>query len=251
MADMIKKGILMHIVMAIVCAMCSFVGGLTLSVVMGALLYAAYVIVMYGEGCGFGEHACTVRDTVNKLKAENKTVSDNLEKEVYEPKKGVYAAIILAAPLVLLAIVNIVFANKGAQETVIGVVTRIFNLPCAFMTRWCTESIVTEIEGAKKATLAILGAFDFGSVGVEGLTSSLKDIGTYGSALDVSSLTLMRWLFIPAAILPPAAMCVGYLQGPRLREKTVKDMLKGSRKKKKKLKMFGGPKQHKTRGPEI
>ena len=252
MGDMIKKGILMHIVMAIVCAMCSFVGGVTLSVIMGALLYGAYVVVMYGEGCGFGEHACTVRDTVDKLKAENKNVSAEMEKETYDPKKGLLAMLILAGPLVLLAVINLLLADpQSAGENYLGVATRIFNLPSAFMTRLCTERIVTDIDGAKAAAVAVLGAFDYGKVDTGILSTALRTIGMYGAAIDVSSLMLMRILFIPAGILPPLAMFVGYLQGPRLREKTVKEMLKGSHKKKKKLKMFGGNKQRKTRGPEI
>lgn len=252
MADMIKKGILMHVVMAIVCAMCSFVGGVTLSVLMGALLYAAYIVVMYGEGCGFGEHACTVRDTVRKLESEGKKPSDDMEKESYDPKKGLIAALVLAAPLILLALINLLMADKTSSgENIVGVITRVINLPSAFMTRLCTEKIVTEIEGAKAAAVAALSVFDYGKVDTGLLATAFKTIGVYGSAVDVSSLNLMRLLFIPTGILPGLSMFIGYLQGPRLREKTVKDMLKGSRKKRKKLKMFGGNKQRKVRGPEI
>lgn len=252
MGEMIKKGILMHIVMAIVCAMCSFVGGVTLSVIMGAMLYCAYIVVMYGEGCSFGEHACTVRDTAEKLKAENKSVSREMENETYEPKKGLLAMLILAGPLLLLAVINLLLADPASSgENYLGVVTRIINLPSAFMTRLCTERIVTEIEGAKAAAVAVLSAFDYGKVDTGFLANAMRTIGVYGAAVDVSSLTLMRILFIPMGVLPSLAMFIGYLQGPRLREKTVKDMLKGSHKKKKKLKMFGGNKQRKTRGPEI
>lgn len=255
MADMIKKGILMHVVMAIVCAMCSFVGGVTLSVLMGALLYAAYIVVMYGEGCGFGEHACTVRDTVRKLESEGKKPSDDMEKESYDPKKGLIAALVLAAPLVLLALANLLAANpRSAGENLLGVITRVVNLPSAFLTRLCTEAIVTEIDGAKQAAITVLKAFEYDSaldINFDSLATGFRPIIMYGSAVDVSMLTLMRLLFIPSGILPGLSMFIGYLQGPRLREKTVKDMLKGSRKKRKKLKMFGGNKQRKVRGPEI
>lgn len=70
-------------------------------------------------------------------------------------------------------------------------------------------------------------------------------------AYDLSYLTTMRILYIPAAFLSPLAMMIGYMQGPRMHKKKMDDIAKGSRRKKKKLKVFGRARQPKQVKPEV
>ena len=119
------------------------------------------------------------------------------------------------------------------------------------MTRWCNEAVKTDISGAAAAAKATLNAFDYGTVDYKKLISDVSQIKVYAFASDMKTLELMRLLYIPLGVLPAIAMLVGYLRGPKLREKTVSDMLKGSRKKQ--LRMRRASRQHQPRQakPEI
>lgn len=240
MIDIVKKSILLYFIVGMVCALVSFAGGAAFGITFGLTMYTVYVIMMFGEGGGMGEHGCMIRDSQLKLQAEGKSLDDKTLLGIYNPTKAAITCACIALPLFLVALANLIFADPGAvYENKLGVITRILYLPEAGLTRFCTESIKTDISGAISAGKAAVGVLDYGSMDFEGMLNATSRIGAYTYATDVSALTIMRILYLPAGLLPYAAYMVGYLQGPRLREKTLKEMMKGSRKKKKKLKVFG------------
>lgn len=251
MAGMIRKGYFMHIVMGILSAMVSFVGGTAVGVVLGFFIFASYIALMYGEGCVRGEHACSMRDIIAKLEADGKHPDEKMVKENWNTKSALTAAICVAAPFLLLAVANFVFADAGtAEESTLGVVTRFVFLPEAFITRICAESVKFNIDGIKNAVASVVGVFEFGSVNTEALLAMPK-VASYANAISLSPLTIMRACFIPASVLPALAMYIGYLQGPKIRKKTLEDMMKGTRKKQRKLRVFNKPRKVRKSGPEI
>ena len=252
MGEMIRKGILLHVAIAIVCLLSVFIGSATFGVIIGACLYLAYVAMMYGEGCQVGEHHCTVSATLERLKSEGKRGDEKLEKNAFDPKKGVMACAVLGGIPLILAVVNLIFANNSIMaESPLGIITRLFFAPQAFVTRWCNEAVKTDISGAAAAAKATLNAFDYGTVDYKKLISDVSQIKVYAFASDMKPLELMRLLYIPLGVLPAIAMLVGYLRGPKLREKTVSDMLKGSRKKQRRMRRASRQHQPRQAKPEI
>ena len=252
MGELIRKGILLHVAIAIVCLLSVFVGNAVLGIVIGACLYIAYIVMMYGEGCQVGEHHCTVSATLERLKSEGKRGDEKLEKNAFEPRKGFIACAILGGIPLVLALINLFTANTSVvAESPLGVITRLFFSPQAFVTRWCNEAVKTDISGAVAAAKATLNAFDYGTVDYSGLISEVSKVKVYAFASDLKPLVLMRILYIPLGILPAIAMLIGYLRGPKLREKTVTDMLKGSRKKQRRMRRGSKQRQPRQAKPEI
>ena len=252
MAELIKKGLLLHVAIAIMCLLSTFLGSLTFGVIIGALLYAGYVIMMYGEGCSVGEHHCTVSSTLERLEKEGKQGDDKLRKNAFAPAKAYKACAVLAGIPLILAIINLIVADpNSASEKLFGTIVRACFLPEAFITRWCSERIETNITGAIAAGAAALRSIDYGTINFQGLIREVSAIDMYGFASDLSPLRLMRYLYIPACVLPGIAQMVGYLQGPRLRAKTVKEMMEGSRKKKRRMLGKRRTRQVKQAKPEV
>ncbi len=252
MGELIKKGLLLHVAIAIVCMLSAFAGGAIFGIIVGGLLYAAYILMMYGEGCSVGEHHCTMSATLERLASEGKTGDEKLQKNAFDRKKAFKACAVLSGIPLVLAILNLILANPATTaETPLGFVTRLVFLPQAFITRWCSEAVKTDISGAIAAGRAALNSVDYGTVDFSGLIKEASKITTYAFASDTSSLTLMRILYIPAGVLPGIAQMIGYLQGPRLRAKTVEDMLKGSRKKQRRILKARRQRQNRQAKPEV
>jgi len=252
MSGMVKRGYLMHLVFAILCALVVFTGSTVFGVIIGAAVYVAYLVLMYAEGCSRGEHACSVRDIITKLEKDGKTADNKLIKEKWNVSAAVKAALAICLPFVILAIVNLILSDTSTSaETKVGVACRILFMPAAFITRWCVEAVKFNTEAVQNVAATVVSAFDFGSVDIASVINGVSDVGTYAYAYDLSPLTIMRICYIPAMIAPAAAMVIGYMRGPKLREKTLQDMMKGTSKKRRKLKVFGKQRQIKQAKPEV
>lgn len=236
MWELVVKGLGLYVVMAIVSAITAFAGSTVLGVILSGLLYIAFVVLMYAEGASAGEHQVGISDMVAHLRSEGKQPDARLLKTTYDPKKGICAFIILSLPLVALAVANIFFAPPSANENTLGTITRIVFLPQAFLTVWLNSLVKLDISGAVEASRAVLSGIGYDGLDVNAIMSAAGSVSRYAFASDTSSLTLMRILYIPFSVLPPLAMLFGYLQGPRLRKRTLDTMMSGSRKKQRRMK---------------
>ena len=82
------------------------------------------------------------------------------------------------------------------------------------------------------AASGVLGALRGGVINVNDLLQKSAGMNSvYTFVTDYSPLKLLNILYIPLALMPPAAQLIGYLRGPKLRAKTLNDMMKGSNKK--------------------
>lgn len=238
MWKMIGKAFLLYLGLGLVSGLVVLSGGLVLGVIFGALLYLGFVLMMFGEGSSVGEHDCGISDTVKKLTDEGKAVTTDLQKQTFKPSKGILAAVVFVAPFVIITVLNLILADPNAvSENRLGVVTRILCCPELFITRLCTETIKYDISGTTAHLNVVLTGAETGFEDIAGLVRESGNAGTvYAQALSLRPLTLMRILYIPAVILPAVALGIGYLLGPVLRKKTVDEMLKGTRKKLRKMK---------------
>ena len=233
MGTLIGKGFMLRIVMIVVCMLVSGINNIYIAVGITFVLFLGYLLFMFAEGSQVGEDQCTMTDTVRKIREQGKTPTQDQLKRCFNPKNGLIACAVLAAPGLILAILNLITADPTSAKTgVIGVITRIWFLPEVFVTRICTELVKTNIDGAVSAAAGVLQSLKGGIINTDALiakTGALSGVYTY--VTDYSPLRLLNILYIPLALLPPVAQLIGYLRGPKLRAKTLNDMMKGSNRK--------------------
>ena len=252
MGTLIGKGFMLHIVMIVVCMLVSGINNLYIAVGITFVLFIGYLMFMFAEGSQVGEDQCTRTDTVRKIREQGKTPTAEQLKRCFTPKNGLIACAVLAAPGLILAIANLITADPASAKTgIIGVITRIWFLPEVFVTRLCTELVKTDTQGAVNAAAGVIGAFKGGVINTETLLTKSAGLGgVYTYVTDYSSLKILNILYLPLSILPPVAQLIGYLRGPKLRAKTLNDMMKGSNRK---LRRMRKSKAHQPRvqKPEI
>ena len=237
MWKMALKAWLLYAAIGLVSLMAVTVGSLAIGTILGALLYIGFILMVFGEASSEGEHGCSVNETIEKLNQENKPVPNELKKQAYKVSKGIWAALILVAPLVVCAVINLIVADPNSlAEKPMGVVTRIVMSPLMFVTRLCTENLEYDVSGTVKMMNGVLGSVSANGVSITSLlTAAKQNDQMLIDVIDTHPLTTMRVLFIPGCILPGLALVGGYLCGPKLRKRTLNEMLKGTRKKLRKI----------------
>jgi len=124
MWGMVRKNYVMHLIMAILCMLVSFVGSEWVGFAMGLAIYVVYVMMQYGDGVDRGERACTLSATVDKIQSEGKTVEDRMLRQRFDPKGAVKAFVISSVPLALIAIANLVLSDPDSvTESTFGIIT--------------------------------------------------------------------------------------------------------------------------------
>lgn len=236
--SMVIKNFTMHLTIMLFSALVSFVGKPILGSILSLSVYILYIFMMYADGAERGERACTLTATVEKLQAEGKIADVMMKKQMFEKKKAVHAFIFSALPFFLLAVLNVIFSEPGSIfENTLGTITRIVFLPCAWLTRIMTELVGWNMDGLFEMTKGIFSAIDYSGINFTTLSQSVENASQLVYSFDAHYVTLLRILFIPLSVVPSFAMMLGYLAGPKYREKKLKEIEEGSRKKRKKLKV--------------
>lgn len=254
-ASMIKKNYTMHLTMMILCAMVSFVGNEILGFIFGILIYAIFVILQYGDGADRGERACTLSATVEKLQSEGKNVDPQMLTQTFNKKRALISVLASSLPFAILALVSLILADPNSvSENVLGTITRVVFLPLAWLNRLLTSLVGWDLDGLWMSGSAVIGTMESFGEGVEllNVSDAVAGIGVYAKSYDVFYITLLRAAFVVFSFVPPLAQAIGYLQGPKFRQKKLEDIAKGTRKKRKKLKVFQNRSaQPRHRKPEV
>lgn len=253
-AGMVKKNFLIHITMAILCALVTFVGNEYLGSILGAVIFITFVIMQYGDGCDRGERACTLSATMERLASEGKQPDAHMLAQSYKPTRAIAAVLWSSVPLALLAAVNLILADPNSvSENLLGFITRIVFLPAAWLSRLMTTLVGADYTGTMNAGASVVSTMNIqGGIDIVAAANGVKGITEYCFAYDLHYLTWLRVMYIPIAFASPVAMMIGYLQGPKLRVKKLAEIEKGTRRKRKKLKVFGSkPKQPRSQRPEV
>lgn len=239
--SMILKNYTMHLTLMVLCMMVSFVGNEIVGAIFGVLIYATCTILQYGDGADRGERACTLNATIEKLRSEGKNVDENLLKQTFSKKRALTSFLASSLPFALLAIVNIIFADStSVSENMLGTITRIVFLPLAWLNRLLGSLVGWDLTGLWQSGSAVydtFGAFGKG-LDLSLVSNAVSGIGAYAVAYDLYYITILRIAFVVFSFVLPAAQTIGYLQGPKFREKKLEEIAKGTRKKRKKLKVF-------------
>lgn len=212
-----------------------FTDWLWLQATLSILLYAGFCMMAYNEGGWSGERACTVEKTISKRIAEGKGVAPEMEKQRFNKKHAVVCFLIVSIPLCALATANLIaspnypaidIAEEGAQS----------DDPFSYDASQTGAEAPVEPMGS--LLLRVITRFVF-----------LPLIALY-SVLQ-NNQTLLYIVFIPFSFIMPACTAIGYLNGPKIRDKKLLDIARGKHRKQRGLlvnRNQRGPKQPK---PEV
>ncbi|MBQ3760949.1 MAG: hypothetical protein II875_02920 [Clostridia bacterium] len=234
MRTLIAKGFLLHAVMMIVCLLVSGIGNLYVAVALTFCLYVGYVIFMFAEGAQEGESECAMTDTVKKIRDAGNTPTKEQLAKCFTPMNGIWAFVVLCAPGLILSVLNLItYDPASTQRNLIAIITRFYFLPEIFLTRLCNDLVKTDINGAVQAASFGVTAFRNASLDPDAMIGGFANLSRIFCVVtdNYAPIRLLSILYIPLNFVAPAAMLFGFMKGPKLRAKTLNDMMKGSNKK--------------------
>ncbi len=194
-------------------------------IALDAALLAGAGLLVYSEGAYNGEKACTLGVTVEKQIKEGRPVDENMRAGVFNRKIAAWILILGAAPFLIVSAVNAAVAPFYPE-------------------------VIMEREEEDESTL---GSFEFDIDAVQDAKPQnvvnifarlifMPFVGVYPMVRG----NLLNLLFFPFSLLLPAVSAAGYLSGPRMREKKLRDIARGKKRKMRNLKVHRKPRQPKA-----
>jgi len=221
------RGWAYHILALAICLM--FISGTTgtvIGIVLNALLMVAILGMSLNDGAYAGEKACTLEASLEKQAKEGRRIEEKLKAQVYDKKVAAWALIIGMLPLLLVGTVNLIAAPFYPESEVVE--TEVEE-EASFQFNYddeLTEEEMTPVNGFNIAARIVFMPY----VAVYGLVSN----------------TVLNWLFLLFSLPIPLMQCIGYLLGPKLRNKKLRDIALGKKRKMRNLKVHKKPRQPKA-----
>ncbi|MBO4886530.1 MAG: hypothetical protein J5602_14560 [Clostridia bacterium] len=205
-----------YAVMMLLCLL--FLAGSAGSVVMiilNIILLAGFLLVAFNEGAYNGERACTLEVTLEKQLKEGRAVDEKTKMQVFSRKTGVMMLIICLAPFLLISALNLAVAP-----------------------------LYPEVETAAEETEREPFTYDYDAVENAGETRvNVVNIAArmvympYVFSYSMVSSNTLNLLFLLYAFPVPLAAFAGYMSGPAMRQKKLKDIALGKKRKMRNLKV--------------
>ena len=206
-----------------------FVGGVTntvLSIIMNVMLLLGVMAMAFNEGSYSGEKACTLAVSLEKQLKEGRRIDEKLKAQVYDRKVAAWIMIFGAAPLLLLSTINVIVAPLYPEP-------------------------VAVIEEAEDAVGSF--AFDYDDekqeetvpINVVNVISRIVFM-PFVTVYNMVSSSVLNALFFLFSLPMPLMEAIGYLNGPKMREKKLKDIARGKKRKMRNLKVNKKPRQQKA-----
>lgn len=204
-----------------------FVAGVSNSIfqiVLNIALLAAFILLAFNEAAYNGEKACTLEASMEKQLKEGRQIDEKARPYVFSRKTGVRMFAICLAPLLLTSIVNLAVApmypEVAVQEQTEEKEAFYFDYDAADNPE---ESETQPINTVNVIARVIYMPFVF--------------------SYTLVSTAVLNWLFLLYAFVMPGAALAGYLLGPTLRQKKLRDIALGKKRKMRNLKV------HRDKGP--
>ncbi len=213
-----------YAVLVFICLL--FMTGASESVVLTILNIAAllgFTLVAFNEGAYNGEKACTLAVSLEKQLKEGRVVDDKMRSQVFSKKTGVTMLIICLIPFLFVSILNLAVAPMYPEVETVQVERE----------KWTDPNEVADETALQPINWVNVGA----------RVVFMPYVFSYGL---VSNATL-NLLFLLYGFPMPVAAFVGYMMGPKLRQKKLKDIALGKKRKMRNLKVN---RQRKPRGPK-
>ena len=204
-----------------------FVAGMSGSVfqiVLNLALLAIFVLLAFNEAAYNGEKACTLEASLEKQLKEGRHVDEKSKAYVFSRKTGVLMFAICLAPFLLLSLLNLAVAPLYP------------------------EAAVQEEEPEREAFYFDYDAAD-NPVEVEAVPVNVVNVITrvvympFVFTYELVSASALNLLFLLYAFVMPGFAFAGYMLGPVLRRKKLRDIALGKKRKMRNLKV------HKDKGP--
>ena len=205
-----------------------FVSGLgsgVLAIVMNAVLVIAFLALVFGEAAYNGEKGCTLEAMLDKQVKEGRSIDEKVKKQVFSRKTGVIMFLICLAPFLLVSTVNLIVAPH------------VLDMSAPAIEEEEEEEAFSYDPDAVEETAPVCRA---------NVVARLLYMPFVTSYSYVTNGALCG-LFMLYAFITPLTAFVGYMLGPKLRQKKLHDIALGKKRKARNLKVH---KQRAPRGPK-
>ncbi len=197
--------------------------GSVILTILNILILLGFWLVAFNEGAYNGEKACTLAVSIEKQLKEGRVVDEKMKRQVFSRKTGVRMLVICLMPFLLISALNLAVAPMYPETEQTEVVRE----------KWTYDyEAVEEAKATPVNWINIIARIVF-----------MPFVFTYSL---VSSATL-NILFLFYGLPMPAAAFAGYMLGPALRQKKLRDIALGKKRKMRNLKVN---RQRKPRGPK-
>ena len=206
-----------------------FVSGLgsgVLAIVMNAVLLLAFLALVFNEAAYNGEKGCTLAATLDKQVKEGRTVDERTKKQVFSRKTGVIMLLICLAPFLIVSTVNLIVAPQVLD-----------------MSAPAVEEEEEEEDAFSYDPDATVEAAPVCRANVVARLVYMPFVTSYSYVTNGA----LCGLFMLYAFITPLTAFVGYMLGPKLRQKKLHDIALGKKRKARNLKVH---KQRTPRGPK-
>jgi len=214
--------------------LCGIMGasGNAFGIILNIALLVGICGICLNDGGYRGEKACTLNASLEKQKKEGRPISPEAQKNTWNKLMAYRMLAMVIIPFWLLAAVNIIVnpPRPGVQAVITGEEAE-SRLPPPVQPIG-EEAEADETPGAVTPALIIN-------------TIARLVFIPYNFTYFFLSEVQLYWLFFLYAVPFPLASCLGYLNGPKLYDKKIKDMLKGKRRKMRKIRSERKPRQQK------
>ena len=207
-----------------------FLGGMGTAwytLVLNAGLVIGIVLMAFNDGAYLGEKACTLAASLEKQVKEGRRVDEKLKNETFKKKTALWILIAGVLPFLLLSTVNVIVAPMYPEVAIEEEEEAD-----------TTGSFVFDYDGNQEAVEAQ-------SVNVVNVIARLVFM-PYVTTYSLVPGKVLNWLFFLYSLPVPVMQAAGYLLGPKLREKKLKDIARGKKRKMRNLKVHKKPRQQKA-----
>jgi len=201
-------------------------------IILNIALLAGICGICLNDGGYRGEKACTLNASIEKLQKDGRPIDPAAQKNTWNKLTAYRMLAMVVIPFWLLAAVNLIV--NPPRPGMPAVIAR------------------AETESALPPPVQIIGDEPEADEVISVITPALI-INTvtrlvfipYNFTYFFLSEVWLYGLFFLYAVPFPLAACLGYLNGPKLYDKKIKDMLKGKRRKMRKIRAERKPRQQK------
>lgn len=193
--------------------------------IIAALLLIGFCMMCYNEGGWNGERDCTLERTAEK-RAEKGSESAREEKRAFDKKHALVCFLVASIPLCCLAVVNLAVSPQYVEPVYTQEESVEVPSDDPFHYDGQSAQVQTEQEPPQEATglTALRGVSRFCFIPLLPLYNLLEN-----------NTALLYALFIPFSFVMPACTAIGYLRGPKIREKKITEIARGKVRKKRGL----------------
>ncbi len=210
-----------------------------LQTLLAIALLVGFGMMCYNEGGWNGERDCTLERTAQKRIAEGKSVDEEMKSHTFNKKHALVCFLASSIPLFLLATVNLIASpNYPVPErpAVVEQQAEEENVdPFAYnaeeVQQRAEQAEVVSQEPSWQFTLRLITRIMF-----------IPLLPLY--TLLAYQPVILYAIFVPFAFVLPACTAIGYLRGPKIREKKIEEIARGKVRKKRGLLVGGIPTQN-------